>query len=142
MGEWSSTDSRYGSRHLADKWLSEGLLSKIKALINVDMIGDRDLDVNNDANSSEALRAAVQKIAAALNYSQYFRKDGSGGIDDDHMPFVGAGVNAIDLIDFDYGPGNAYWHQASDTFDKLGAHSFQVVGDVVLELIKQLDFAG
>ncbi len=139
VGEWSETDSRYGSRHLVDKWLGSGLLSNIKALINVDMIGDKNLDVNNDANSSESLRAQVQKIAADLNDGTYFRRDRTGGIDDDHVPFVKAGVNAIDLIDFDYGPGNAYWHQASDTTDKLSAHSFQVVGDVVLKLVTQID---
>ena len=141
VGEWSDSDSRYGSRHLASKWLSDGMLPKIKALINVDMIGDKALDVNNDGNSSESLRAEVQKIASALGDAQYFRKAQAGGIDDDHVPFVSAGVNAIDLIDFHYGPANAYWHQATDTVDKLGAHSFQVVGDVVLGLVKELDSA-
>lgn len=141
VGEWSSTDSRYGSRQLADQWLSSGMLSKIKALINVDMIGDTSLNINNDENSSPSLRAQVQAIATGLKYGQYFRQDRTGGIDDDHVPFVSAGVNAIDLIDFDYGPSNAYWHQATDTVDKLSAHSLQVVGDVVLALVKQLDTA-
>ena len=139
VGDWSDSDSRYGSRHLVDKWLSEGLLSKIKALVNVDMIGDKNLDINNDGNSSESLRAQVTKIAATLGDGQYFRQENMGGIDDDHVPFVNAGVNSIDLIDFDYGPKNAYWHQASDTMDKLSAHSFQVVGDVVMALVKQLE---
>jgi peptidase M28-like protein len=45
----------------------------------------------------------------------------------------------IDLIDFDYGPNNSYWHTAQDTMDKLGAHSLQVVGNVVIELVKDLE---
>ncbi len=139
VGEWSETDSRYGSRHLANKWLADGVLPRIKALINIDMIGDKNLDIINDANSSPQLREMVTRIAATLGHGQYFKQDSSGGIDDDHMPFVARGVNSIDLIDFDYGPGNSYWHQPGDTVDKLSAHSFQVTGDVVLALVKKLD---
>ncbi len=136
--EWSDTDSRYGSRHLVAKWASDGTLARIKALINVDMIGDKDLDLSNDTNSSESLRAAVQKIAERLGYSKFFRTD-RGDVDDDHVPFVNSGVNAIDIIDLDYGPNGSYWHTAQDTMDKLSAHSFQVVGDVVMELLKELE---
>jgi glutaminyl-peptide cyclotransferase len=138
VATWTETDSRYGSRHLAAKWLSDGTLSRIKALINVDMIGDKDLDVLNDGNSSQSLRDQVKQLAARLGYSKYFRSE-QGGIDDDHIPFVNAGVNAIDLIDFSFGPNNSYWHTAQDTADKLDAHSFQVIGDIVLGLVKELD---
>ena len=137
IGEWSATDSVYGSRHLAEKWLADGTLARIKALINVDMIGDKDLDISNDANSSASLRAQVKKIADQLGDTKYFRTD-EGGIEDDHGPFVTFGVNAIDIIDLDYGPNASYWHTAQDTVDKLSARSFQVVGDVVFELVKQL----
>jgi glutaminyl-peptide cyclotransferase len=109
VGKWTDTDSRYGSRHLAAKWLSDGTVPNIQALINVDMIGDKNLDVLDDGNSSQALRDQVKQIAGRLSYSKYFRSE-TGGIDDDHIPFVNAGVNAIDLIDFDFGPGNSYWH--------------------------------
>jgi glutaminyl-peptide cyclotransferase len=137
--DWSETDSRYGSRHLAATWGADGTLQRIKALINIDMIGDKDLDISNDQNSSESLRAMVSRIAAKLGYEKFFRHDGAG-IDDDHKPFVDAGVNAIDIIDLDYGPPNgSYWHTANDTMDKLSAHSFQVVGDVVLQLLKELE---
>jgi glutaminyl-peptide cyclotransferase len=138
--EWivGSPDSRYGSRHLLAKWGAEGTLPRIKALINIDMVGDRDLDIANDENSSQSLRTSVWQIAANVGYGKFFRHD-AGGIDDDHKPFVDAGVNAIDIIDLDYGPNGSYWHTANDTMDKLSAHSFQVVGDVVLELVKQLE---
>ncbi|HLH05249.1 MAG TPA: M28 family peptidase [Bryobacteraceae bacterium] len=137
VGQWTDTDSRYGSRHLAEKWLADGTLSKIKALINVDMIGDKALDLSNDANSSESLRAEVAKIAARLGDSKYFRSD-EGAIDDDHKPFADAGVNVIDIIDLDYGPNGSYWHTAEDTMDKLSAHSLQVVGDIVVALVEEL----
>ncbi len=138
LREWSDNDSRYGSRHLVAKWSADGTLARIRALINIDMIGDRDLDLANDEFSSPTLRATVNQIAVKLGDSKYFRQN-PGGIDDDHKPFVDAGVNAIDIIDLDYGPNGSYWHTAQDTMDKLGVHSFQVVGDVVSELVKQLE---
>jgi Zn-dependent M28 family amino/carboxypeptidase len=138
VGEWTDTNSLYGSHHLVDKWLANGTLSRIKALINVDMIGDKDLDVLNDGNSSQSLRDLVLKEAAKLGDSKYFHTNVSG-IDDDHMPFVNAGVNAIDLIDFSYGPQNSYWHNDKDTMDKLSAHSLQVVGDVVVGVVSELE---
>lgn len=138
VGNWTETDSVYGSRHLAEKWGANGTLSRIRALINVDMIGDKDLDLSNDENSSRSLRAEVQAIADRLGYTKYFRRE-PGAIDDDHMPFVRAGVNAIDIIDLDYGPNGSYWHTAQDTVDKLSAHSFQVVGDIVVALVEELE---
>ena len=53
-------------------------------------------------------------------------------IEDDHARFLSVGAAAVDLIDFDYGPGHTYWHTEKDTFDKLSAQSLKAVGDVVL----------
>lgn len=136
--EWTATDSLYGSRHLAEKWGKEGFSGKVKALINVDMIGDKDLNIAAEGNSSPLLRNLVWKTAAELGYGKFFLNNESA-IEDDHMPFIRTGVNALDLIDFDYGPGNAYWHTPKDTLDKLGAHSFQVVGDVVVNVFRKLE---
>lgn len=134
---WSGTDSRYGSRHLAAKWLSDGTLKQLKALINIDMIGDKKLKLNDDDNSSFSLREKVKAIALQLGYRDCFGVE--TGIDDDHKPFADLGVNVLDLIDLDFGPDNSYWHTEEDTFDKLTARSFQVVGDLTVTLVKQLD---
>jgi glutaminyl-peptide cyclotransferase len=139
LANWTDTDSRYGSRHLVDRWSEDGTLRKIKALVNVDMIGDKDLDILTEPSTSQSLRSNILSIAAKLGYSKYFRQESGGGIDDDHKPFVDAGVNAIDIIDLDFGPNNSYWHTAQDTMNKLSAHSLQVVGDVVVELCKELE---
>jgi Zn-dependent M28 family amino/carboxypeptidase len=138
VGEWTDTNSRYGSRHLVERWSADATLSRIKALINVDMIGDKDLDVLNDTNSSQSLREMVARVAAKLGDAKYFHTE-PNGIDDDHIPFVNAGVNGMDVIDFSYGPQNSYWHNEKDTMDKLSAHSFQVVGDVVLGVVTELE---
>lgn len=136
--QWSATDSLYGSRHLAAQWNAQGFFPKIRALINVDMIGDRDLDVLNDMNSSLALRKLVRGVAAKLGYAKHFRTEDSGA-EDDHMPFVDGQVNAVDLLDLDYGPQASYWHTAQDTMDKLSAESFQIIGDVVLGTLQELE---
>ena len=134
FGEWSSTDSLYGSRHLAERWRTDGTLRKIKALINVDMIGDKNLDIKKEMNSTPALRNLVWRTAAELGYQAYFL-DESMSTEDDHMPFLKLGVPALDLIDFDYPP----WHTDEDTIDKVGGQSLEIVGTVVMEVIKRLE---
>jgi glutaminyl-peptide cyclotransferase len=137
IAQWSATDGIHGSRHLAARWDADGMLGRIKALVNIDMIGDRDLGIMQETEGSASLTRLVWRIANELGYGKYFL-DFAGAVEDDHMPFVRRGVTAIDLIDFDYGPQNSWWHTEQDTLDKLSAHSFQVVGDVLLELIRRL----
>lgn len=131
---WAGEDNLYGSRHLAEKWRKDKTLSRIKALINVDMIGDKSLDIKQETNSNAPLRRLVWNTAADLGYQAYFL-DEPMATDDDHMPFVKLGVPAIDLIDFDYSP----WHTDDDTMDKLSAQSLEIVGTVVLEAIHRLE---
>jgi Zn-dependent M28 family amino/carboxypeptidase len=136
--DWSDTDSLYGSRHLAAKWAADGTLQRVIALVNVDMIGDRDLKIVSEYYSADSLRRLAWSIAAELGYSRHFLND-PYPIEDDHVPFLRKGVRALNLIDFDYGPGNSWWHTSADTMDKLSPASFQVAGDVVYELIRRLE---
>jgi glutaminyl-peptide cyclotransferase len=134
VNDWSETDSVYGSRHLAYKWKADGTLGHIKALINVDMIGDKSLNVLIEENSTSSLRKLVWQAAADLGYKAYFMDTGEK-VDDDHMPFLKLGVPSLDIIDFDYDP----WHKDSDTMDKLSAKSLEIVGAVVLESVHRLE---
>lgn len=137
FGEWSATNGIYGSRHLAEVWHKDGTLLKIKALFNVDMIGDKNLRIMDELNSVESLRTLVKAVARETGYADYFPEQ-AGAIEDDHMPFLRLGVSAVDLIDFDYGPGHTWWHTEQDTMDKLSAKSFQIVGEVMLEVFRRL----
>jgi glutaminyl-peptide cyclotransferase len=132
--EWTATDSIYGSRHLAQKWAADGFLGRIKALINIDMIGDANLDILYDGNSSQPLVKLIWDAAERTGYGKYFTKQASS-TEDDHIPFVRMGVNAADVIDLDYPP----WHTPKDTMDKLSAHSFQVVGEVISTVLHDLE---
>lgn len=136
--DWTATDSLYGSRHLADKWNADGTLSRIDALINVDMIGDRDLSIVREAYSSDIVMRTIWQTASDLSYGKHF-SNLQGAIEDDHVPFLKKGVRAVDLIDFSYGPDHSWWHTEQDTMDKLSANSLEVVGRVVAESLKRLD---
>lgn len=138
IAQWSETDGLYGSRHLADKWASDGTLAKIRALINVDMIGNRKLGLLQETNSSETLRKLVWDTAARLGYGSHFLNRQTATVDD-HAPFLRRGVNALDLI-VEFGPPNAaWWHTDEDTVDKLSANSFTVIGRVLLAALAELE---
>jgi Zn-dependent M28 family amino/carboxypeptidase len=135
---WTATDSVYGTRHLADKWQTDGTLKKIKALIVADMIGDVDLNVDRDQNSTAWLEDLVLQAATKLGYQSHFFAR-QIATDDDHTPFVQRGVPCADLIDFDYGYNNVFWHTPQDTIDKLNANSLLISGNVILETVRLLD---
>jgi glutaminyl-peptide cyclotransferase len=133
--EWSTEDSLYGSRHLAERWAADGTLGRIKALINVDMIGDKSLNIKQDTNSDAGLRKLIWSTAAELGYQAYFVQDETISEEDDHIPFVKLRVPAVDIIDIDYPP----WHTDRDTLDKISAQSLEIVGTVVAEVIHRLE---
>src|SRR4051794_14632338 len=136
--KWSATDSLYGSKHLAEKWKSDGTAKKVRALILLDMIGDADLNIDRDGNSDQKLLDLIHESAAQLGYQSFFFSR-ELAIEDDHLPFKNIGVPVADLIDFDYGYNNSFHHTPQDTLDKLSPKSLQIVGDVVLATIQRLD---
>jgi glutaminyl-peptide cyclotransferase len=135
---WSDSDSTYGSRHLAARWGRDGTLSKIKAFLLADMIGDKDLDIQRETNSTQWLVSLVDQAAKKFGYERYFFQRDMA-VEDDHLPFVQRGVPSIDIIDLDYGPNNSYHHTAQDTMDKISAHSLTIDGDVFMEAIRLID---
>lgn len=137
--QWSATDSTYGSRHWVHKLEADGELDRVQAMILVDMIGDQRLDIRRDANSTPWLNRLLFQTASRLGYSKSFISDQPIAMEDDHIPFIDAGVSAVDIIDFDYGPNNSYWHTAQDTIDKCSPESLQIVGRVVEALLQELD---
>lgn len=136
--EWSDSDSLYGSKQLAKKWQQDGTAKKIKAFLLLDMIGDKDLNVDRDTNSTPWLQDVVARAAQRIGTESYFFKRDTP-MDDDHLPFRDTGVPVVDLIDFSYGFNNLYHHTTEDTLDKISPNSLQIVGDTVLETIRALN---
>ena len=135
---WTDSDSTYGTRHLAAKWGRDGTLGKIKAFILADMIGDKDLDIQRESQSTGWLVDLVRQAAKKFGYQRYFFQK-EEEVSDDHLPFVRRGVPSIDVIDLDYGPNNSYHHTAQDTMDKIGAASLTIDGDVFMETIRLIN---
>ena len=136
---WRNNDHTYGSRRLASQWQSDGTASRIKALLNVDMIGDQNLQLTPEQYSTGWLRELVASTASKLGYGSIFALRGPAYIEDDHVPFLKAGIDAVDLIDFDYGPSNSYWHTEEDTPDKLSAQSLGTMLHIITETLRELE---
>lgn len=132
------SDSLYGISHLAEKWQADGTLKKVKAFLLVDMIGDADLNVDREGNSTPWLQSVVYEAASRLGYQSHFFGR-TLPMEDDHLPFIKRGVPCIDLIDFNYGYNNVFWHTAQDTVDKISPESLKIVGQTMQESARILD---
>ena len=132
------SDSLYGIRHLAEKWQADGTLKKIKVFLLADMVGDADLNIDRELNSTPWLQSVIYEAATRLGYQSHFFAR-SLPMSDDHIPFQKLGVPCVDLIDFTYGYNNVFWHTTQDTVDKLNPKSLEIVGTVILESIRILD---
>ena len=132
---WTDTDSVYGSRHVAEIWEKDGTLKRIKAFLLADMIGDADLGIARDTNSTPWLEDLVLEAATRLGYQSHFFAQ-TGGFEDDHTQFAKHGVPVADLIDLDYGYNNVFWHTPQDTIDKLSPRSLEISGDVIWETVQ------
>ena len=134
MPEWRGNDNTYGSRHYVQAAQKDGSLKTLRALVLLDMIGDRDLLIKRDSNSTPWLVDIVWGAAARLGHSATFSNQLTV-IEDDHIPFLRAGVPAVDLIDLE----NPTWHTPQDTLDYVSARSLQIVGDVVLAAVPEIE---
>lgn len=130
--EWRDPDNRYGSRYYVEAAQKSGSLKTIAAFILVDMIGDADLGIKREAQSTAWLTDVIWAAAGKLGRREFLAE--ATPIEDDHIPFLEAGVEAVDLIDLDYEP----WHTPADTMDKLSAKSLQAVGDVLLAALPEI----
>jgi hypothetical protein len=131
---YRDNDNTYGSRYYVDAARKTGTLRGLKALVLLDMIGDRNLTIRRDSNSTPWLTDLVWASAAKLGHRAIFMSE-STTIDDDHMPFLRAGIPAVDIIDLEY----PAWHTAQDDLERVSARSLQIVGDVVLDAWPQIE---
>jgi len=128
-------DNTYGSRHYVSGLREKNELGRVRALILLDLMGSKDLELGRDTMSTRWLQDIVWSTAREAGYQKYFveRPEGVGG--DDHEPFLRAGIDSLDLIQLSNYP---YWHKASDTLDKISAQSMKVVGDVVVASLPKI----
>jgi len=109
-----------------------GLDAFPECVVIVDMVGDSDLNLYQELNSDPELTEEIWEVAEGLGYANLFLASPKYRILDDHIPFINAGIRAVDIIDFDY----PYWHTTEDTIDKISSESLQAVGETLLEWMR------
>lgn len=140
MVDWNKdNDNTYGSRELAAKLELEGNLKDVKAVLLVDMAGQKELHLWREDNSTAWLADLVWDTAEKLGYGDVFVKDKTGGIEDDHLPFVSKKIPSVDIIDLTDYQNEGYWHTPQDTMDKLSAKNLAIVGHVMLASVDALE---
>jgi peptidase M28-like protein len=138
VASWTDSDSVYGSKHLAQRWKADGTAAKIKAFLLLDMVADKDLNIERDTNSAPWLLDVIARAAERRGQQRYFFAR-ANTVGDDHVPFAQAGIPVADIIDLEYGFQNIYHHTTEDTPDKCSAQSLQIVGDVTMETVRALN---
>lgn len=135
-GKPGSPDNTYGSRYYIQAAKKAGVTSSIKANILVDMVGDKDLRIVRETQSTKWLVDIVWAAAKRLGHGAIF-PDESMVIEDDHVPFLEAGIPSVDIIDLDY----PAWHnmRGRDTIDNVSAKSLQIVGDVIVASVPDIE---
>jgi len=103
-------------------------------VIVLDFIAQKDLRIEREAGSDPILWQQLRRAARQVGVGSVFPDEARSEIQDDHTPFVRAGMRAIDLIDFDY----PCWQKPCDTMDKLSTRSLDASGEAVLQLVRQL----
>ena len=135
MSAYGEGDGFWGSKRAADYLASKE--RKVQAVICVDMLGDRELEISVPANGSPTLARIAVHAAKRAGYPGLV-KPIEELVKDDHVAFLEKGFKAINLIDFNYGPNNSYWHSPEDTMDKISEESLLKSGRILAELLNIL----
>lgn len=138
---YNHNDGLHGSRHHAQGLMDKGRAEKVEAVIIMDMVGDRDLNISFPRNSEAELIDLAFQAARAENVRTHFGLS-EHAVLDDHVPFLSADMPAINFIDFQFGsaPGlNDYWHTPEDRIENISAESLKTTGRVVLKLVELID---
>ncbi len=124
-----------GSRHFAARLPAD----TPRQGVLLDMIGDKSLRVPQEGFSRRSARGVLDEVyavAGRLGHRRHFPLVPGQEIYDDHVPLQNRGLQVIDLIDFNYGPDNSWWHTLQDTPSKCSRRSLRVVGEVVLGWVR------
>ena len=136
--DMTEKDGLYGSSFHVRRLNENEETDSVSAMILLDMIGDKDLVVFRDYNSSSELFKLFASCCRRLGYGRIAAGPGTY-MYDDHVPFLQAGIRALDIIDFNYGPANSYWHTEEDTAENVSIESIFMITQAVLCMLETLD---
>jgi glutaminyl-peptide cyclotransferase len=135
---WADPDHTYGSKEMAARMALSGELGHVRAFVLADLVGNHKLRLMRESQSTPWLVDLIWSTAARLGYQQTF-VNASSAVEDDHDEFLNRHVAAADVIDLETPISDGYWHETSDTIDKVSVRSLAVVGHVLIEVVPQLE---
>lgn len=121
-------DGLQGSKVAAKRY------AQAEAMVLLDFVGDRNLSLPREANSTQPLWTRLRAAAIRVGVGRVFPNRTSGAVEDDHIPFLQAGVPSIDLIDFDF----PCWHRRCDNMSAVSIRSVDAVGETMIEFLRDL----
>ena len=127
-------DEQFAEEALRGSKVAARRFRQARAMVLLDFVGDRRLSIPREGFSNLRLWARLRAAARRVGTSRSFPDESRGAIQDDHVPFLQAGVPSIDLIDFDF----SCWHRTCDDLRAVSQRSLEATGETVLELIRRL----
>jgi glutaminyl-peptide cyclotransferase len=127
-------DRDFDERGLRGSKVAARTLADARAMILLDFVGDRELTIRYESNSSPGLWRKLRAAAKRVGALSVFPSGDQGPISDDHLPFLDKGVPSIDLIDFDF----PCWHRRCDDMSAVSRHSVDAVGETIHQLLLTL----
>jgi hypothetical protein len=129
-------DNTYGSRRFVARLTEQGQKERVRAMILLDMMGYKNLKLARDEMGTPSLSDIIWQTGKEIGYGSVFVEGEEPVGGDDHEPFLRAGIHAVDLIQL---TGYPYWHQSTDTLDKISAKSLQAVGETVIASLPRIE---
>jgi hypothetical protein len=127
-------DSEFEEKGLRGSKVAAPRFADARAMVLLDFVGDRELAIRYEDNSSRGLWRQLRSAAHRVAALEAFPRGNQGPISDDHVPFVDEGVPSIDLIDFQF----PCWHRRCDDMSAVSEHSVNAVGETIYELLRGL----
>jgi glutaminyl-peptide cyclotransferase len=133
-GEESPPNTDFDEGGLRGSKVAARAFKRAEAMVLLDFVGERNLSIPRESNSTKRLWARLREAAIRVGVGRVFPGGTAGAVTDDHIPFLEAGVPAIDLIDFDF----PCWHKTCDNLNVVSARSLDAVGETMIELLRSL----
>jgi Iap family predicted aminopeptidase len=129
-----SDDADFEEEGLRGSKVAAPEFADARAMILLDFVGDKSLSIPREQNSSPGLWRKLRAAAKRVGAGAVFPNRISGGVIDDHVPFLEAGVPSIDLIDFSF----PCFHRRCDNMSAVSERSVDAVGETIHELLRAL----
>ena len=127
-------DAQFAEEGLRGSKVAARRFRQARAMVLLDFVGDRRLGIPREGLSNLRLWSRLRAAARRVGTIGAFPDESQGRVQDDHLPFLQAGVPSIDLIDVDF----RCWHRLCDDLGAVSERSVDVSGETVLELIRGL----